>query len=194
MSVGISLSALALGIFNFWWSNRRKGRVHVGEPRTYALCVPSQGNVVLDLPLVFANDGPRTRVIRNLRLSAPRLCGGDLMVFMATHEVLGTAPNAATGRRFATAFVVPPNSASLQICEFQGTSLGPWKPGPFDVTVLVQFDEHVARWRAPLHKVAWCKSPEAWSTARVFTVRVDTGADFSRLLVHDNSDEPPASP
>jgi hypothetical protein len=145
--------------------------------------------VVLELPLVFANDGPRTRVIRNLRLNASDLCGDKLMVFMATHET----PNAATGRRFATAFVVPPNSASLILCEFQGPSVGSWTPRPFLVTVLLQFDEHLAGWRETVRTLSRRTSPEAWIEARAFSIRVDTGADFTRLLVHDNSDEPPAA-
>ena len=69
-SLLISFFALFFTIFSFWWMNWRKGKIIVGPPRSFAATSKSEdGLLIVQLPLVFYNDGAASQVIQNLRLT-----------------------------------------------------------------------------------------------------------------------------
>ncbi|WP_422734059.1 hypothetical protein ACN26Y_00345 [Micromonospora sp. WMMD558] len=73
-SMLIALSALAFTIASFWWMNVRRGRLSASAPHSFAASVaPDQ--VLLNLPLVFHNDGAAPIVVQNLRLRLERPAG-----------------------------------------------------------------------------------------------------------------------
>ena len=66
----ISTLALLFTIFSFWWMNWRRGKIIVGPPRSFAATSKSQDDLlIIQLPLVFYNDGAASQVIQNLRLT-----------------------------------------------------------------------------------------------------------------------------
>ena len=63
-SLLISFFALFFTIFSFWWMNWRKGKIIVGPPRSFAATSKSEdGLLIVQLPLVFYNDGAASQVI-----------------------------------------------------------------------------------------------------------------------------------
>lgn len=66
----ISLIALVLAIYSFYFINWRRGQIIVGSPSAYALCVQPEENGLtwVELPLSFYNDGASAQFIRNIRL------------------------------------------------------------------------------------------------------------------------------
>ena len=109
----ISVLALALSGFTFWWHNWRPGKVRVGTPHTYAGHTAAD-QLLLEFPFVFFNEGAETVIVDNLRVRLPEQ-NGEPLTFVATVERLGTD----TGRAFATPFFVGPGQAVRMICEFQ---------------------------------------------------------------------------
>jgi hypothetical protein len=111
----ISILALIFTIFSFWWMNWRKGKLHVGSPRTYAAFGSLEARMVLEFPFVFFNDGPMPIFIQNLRLVFSDETQIRPINFIATVKKLGKDEE----RAFATQFPVRGREALLLICEFQ---------------------------------------------------------------------------
>ena len=69
-SMLISFFALFFTIFSFWWMNWRRGKIIAGPPRSFAATSNGEdGLFIIQLPLVFYNDGAASQVIQNLRLT-----------------------------------------------------------------------------------------------------------------------------
>ena len=102
-SLIISCLALAFTIFSFWWMNWRKGQLIVGPPRSYAACLNgSNGLIILQLPLVFYNDGAATQVVQNLRLSLEQKNKkSKVLHFNNTLSDLASDSNKKWARQFA---------------------------------------------------------------------------------------------
>ena len=111
----ISTSALLFTVASFWWMNWRKGKLHVGTPRSYAATGSAEGKVIIELPLDFFNDGPTPIIVRNLRLVLPVNEATLNLRFEATVDKIGTDQ----GRTLATQFPVRGREALLLTCEFQ---------------------------------------------------------------------------
>ncbi len=111
-SLIISLLAIGLAAFSFWWLNWRPAKLYVATPPTYA--GHGSEKLLLEFPFVFYNSGARPVVVDNLRLQLPT-DGGEPLHFTATVEKLGTDE----GRAFATPFFVGSRQAVKLICEFQ---------------------------------------------------------------------------
>jgi len=66
----ISTLALIFTIFSFWWMNWRRGKIIVSPPRSFAAASMSEDDLlIIQLPLIFYNDGAASQVIQNLRLT-----------------------------------------------------------------------------------------------------------------------------
>lgn len=111
----ISILALFFTIFSFWWMNWRKGKLHVGTPRSYAAFGSLEARMVLEFPFVFFNDGPMPIIVQNLRLVFSDEKQTQPLIFMATVKEIGNHQY----RAFATQFPVRGREALLLICEFQ---------------------------------------------------------------------------
>jgi hypothetical protein len=94
--------------------NWRKGKLHVGEPRTYAAQGSVMGKMVVVLPFIFFNDGPTPIIVENLRLVFTSL-DGEPLTYWATVKKLVTQED----RTLATQFAVLGREAKHLICEFQ---------------------------------------------------------------------------
>jgi len=63
----ISILALALSGFTFWWHNWRPGKLCLGTPHTYAGHTAAD-KLLLEFPFVFFNKGAKTVIVDNLRV------------------------------------------------------------------------------------------------------------------------------
>lgn len=110
-AIFISIFALLFTTFSFWWQNWRSGKIVVGAPRTYA-AFADKNKVVMHLPFVFFNNGPKPKLIENLRIELEGYPAP--LVFNATVGKLGSDE----GRKFATQFPLHGNKAECIICDF----------------------------------------------------------------------------
>ena len=66
----ISALAVLFTLFSFWWMHWRRGRIIIGPPRSFAATSKGKNDLlIVQLPLVFYNDGAASQVVQNLRLS-----------------------------------------------------------------------------------------------------------------------------
>lgn len=114
----ISILALTFTIFSFWWMNWRKGKIIVGPPRTYALATPGENDLLLvELPLVFYNNGAATQVIQNLRLTLEQNDKkSSILIFNNTESNLA---DAKSERHWAWQFAIEGRKAYSNIFSFQ---------------------------------------------------------------------------
>lgn len=166
-SLIISILAVGLAAFSFWWLNWRPAKLYVATPPTYA-GHGSERKLLLEFPFVFYNAGARPVVVDNLRIQLP-MDGGEPLHFNATVEKLGTDE----GRAFATPFFVGSRQAMKLICEFQRN------PGKliFDAReYTIQLDARLngrSEWQE-LHTFILTVTPKALETLG------------TRLIVHQN--------
>ena len=108
----ISALAVLFTLLSFWWLHWRKGQIVVGPPRSFA--ATSQGKdglLIVQLPLVFYNDGAASQVVQNLRLSLVQNT-----IRSAILDFNNTAPDLVSGytREWARQFAVEGRSTPLQ--------------------------------------------------------------------------------
>ena len=165
----ISLLALLFTVFSFWWINARRGRLRVFPPRSYAAFGSETAKLVVDLPLLFFNDGPAPYCVTNLRLCFEGEKGVRALTFVATKGKLGTDQD----RTFATQFPVRGRDALLLIREFQR------EPGGLVFEV----------GSYPMRLEAQLQASTKWRPLARFPLRVNPkGASVinTQFLVHDN--------
>ena len=173
-AVVISSSALGFTVFSFWWMNWRKGMIKLGSNlRSYAACA-TQKKLLIEVPLIFFNNGAVPLVIENLRLFFPKIPEKDKYLFFnATVSKLGTDD----GRGFAKPFSVRGGDVIELICEFQNpsTSFAFEKDSyPFEIQALLG---HEGDW-VTLNKY-------------VLNVRENQIKTLNeRLITHDNQAQP----
>lgn len=121
----LALGALILGglallistcslLFLMWWTRWRKGKLHVGRPRAFA--VSSRPDLLLlQIPVVFYNDGAVPIIVNDLKLAMGSGEQARTLGLAATVTRVGTDD----GRAFATQFPVPARQAVFLILEFQ---------------------------------------------------------------------------
>jgi hypothetical protein len=119
----LSSLALLFTIFSFWWMNWRRGRLIVGNPHSFAAVSKGENDlVVVQLPLVFYNDGAAAHVVQSLRLQLEQ---GDKKssVLYFNNTLASLASN--EGRQWARQFAVEGRSSYFSVFVFQR------KPGKF---------------------------------------------------------------
>lgn len=163
----ISLAALGFTLYSFWWMNWRKGTLRVFVPSASASVVIA-GKMVFHLPIIFFNDGPTSKIIRNLRLRFLQEPPTPPMKFVATIAKVGTDED----RAFATQFPVRGQEAKLIICDFQRN--------PADL--LPQAGAYAMELEGIL------KEGREWTRLASFslTIRESHLPGINRLLVHDD--------
>jgi len=114
-AVAIGVFALLFTVFSFWWMNWRKGKLIIGKPTTYA-AVAQEKLLIVQLPLVFYNDGAVARIVSNLRLrleqdgrTAPVLYFNNTVEDMVSNE----------GRRWSRQFAVKGHESYTSVFVFQ---------------------------------------------------------------------------
>lgn len=70
-SLVIAVAALAFTIASFWWMNVRRGSLTAYPPHSFAAS-SAPDRLLINLPLVFFNDGAAPIVVQNLRLRLER--------------------------------------------------------------------------------------------------------------------------
>ena len=119
----ISTLALLFTMFSFYWMNWRKGSLIVGPPRSFAACSGGENNnIIIQLPLIFYNNGAAAQVVQNLRLTLEQ---GDKK--SAVLYFNNTVPDLASSdsREWARQFAVEGRKSYSSIFVFQR------KPGGF---------------------------------------------------------------
>lgn len=111
----ISGFALLFSIASFYWMNWRRGRIHVGPPKSYVTMGSQDAKLTMKLPLVFFNSGAIPIVIQDLQLVFVGEKSPDPLVFTATSPML----EKSEGRALAFQFPVRGREAASLICEFQ---------------------------------------------------------------------------
>jgi hypothetical protein len=115
----LSILALVFTIFSFWWMNWRRGKIIVGIPRSFAATSGGkQGLVMVQLPLVFYNDGAATRIIQNLRLTLEQ--NGEKSSILHFNNTLGNLAS-NDNRQWARQFAVEGRKSHSSIYVFQRT-------------------------------------------------------------------------
>jgi hypothetical protein len=115
-AVFISFLALVFTIFSFYWMNWRKAKhLIVGKPVSYAASAQKE-LLVVQLPLVFYNDGAATHIVSNLRLrleqggkEAPPLLFNNTVDDLSSNE----------GRKWARQFAVKGRDSYASVFVFQ---------------------------------------------------------------------------
>jgi hypothetical protein len=168
----IATCALLFTVGSFWWLSARAGKLQiVGEPRSYSFA--AQGNLMLNLPLVFNNSRPLAAVAVNLRLRLDAPGFPSVVTFVATHD--GVTPT-ASGRQMATSLVIQGRETRLICCEFIAEPYDVVLAGPMSLPVTVE--ALIARgWRQP-----------GWRPLLTFPLRLPQQAvdHRSRYLTYDN--------
>lgn len=119
----ISSLALLFTIFSFWWMNWRRGRLVIGKPQSFAAVSKGENDLLLvQLPLVFYNDGATAHVVQSLRLhleqedkKSSALYFNNTLASLVSNE----------GRQWARQFAVEGRSSYSSVFVFQR------KPGKF---------------------------------------------------------------
>lgn len=99
----ISALAVIFTLFSFWWLHWRRGRIIVGPPRSFAATSTGKdGLLIVQLPLVFYNDGAASQVVQNLRLSLVQdVNRSAILYFYSTVTDLANADTRKWARQFA---------------------------------------------------------------------------------------------
>ena len=113
----ISFLALFFAIFSFWWINQRRGKIIVGPPRSFAATSRSEdGLLIVQLPLVFYNDGAASQVIQNLRLTLSQ--NGNRSAILYFNNTVPDLVNTQT-RKWARQFAVEGCKSYSSVFVFQ---------------------------------------------------------------------------
>jgi len=119
----ISTLALLFTIFSFWWMNWRKGKIIVGPPRSFAATSKGEDDLlIIQIPLVFYNDGAASQVIQNLRLTLVQ--NGNRSAILYFNNTVSDLVNTKT-REWARQFAVEGRKSYSSVFVFQR------KPGNF---------------------------------------------------------------
>jgi hypothetical protein len=112
----ISLCALAFTLFSFWWLNWRKGKIIVGSPRSFAAVSNGENDLLMvQLPLIFYNDGAAVRIVQNLRLTLKQNgVSSEILYFNNTISDLASDNE----KKWASQFVVRKRSYHSSIFVF----------------------------------------------------------------------------
>jgi len=113
----ISIFALFFTIFSFWWMNWRKGKIIVGPTRSFAATSKSEDDLlIIQLPLVFYNDGAASQVIQNLRLTLVQ--NGNRSAILYFNNTVPDLVNTKT-REWARQFAVEGRKSYSSVFVFQ---------------------------------------------------------------------------
>ena len=113
----ISTLALLFIIFRFWWMNWRRGKIIVGPPRSFAATSKGEDDLlIVQLPLVFYNDGAASQVIQNLRLTLVQ--NGNRSAILYFNNTVPDLVNAKT-REWACQFAVKGRNSYSSVFVFQ---------------------------------------------------------------------------
>lgn len=155
--------------------NWRRGRLLVGPPRSFAATVQGgNGLLIIQLPLVFYNNGAIALVVENLRLTLDHANGqSPILVFNNTLANLASNED----RQWARQFAVESRSSFSSVFVFQR------KPSNF------QFIAGTCRAR-----LEGRLSPSTeWRTLLTFDIQTPAEAldtlNGGQLIVHDNDSE-----
>jgi hypothetical protein len=170
-AITVAAVALLFTVFSFWWLHWRKGSISVGEPRTFsAASQVGSPRLIVELPLVFTNDGAAPRTVQNLELELSQHGFKTLLRFNNTRDrLLGE-------HQWATQFVVPGRTSVPMVCAFQGPgNLFPFLEGPCACSLRALLDRS-----------------GQWQLVGAFvlnvTEQVATGIHSGRALAYDNYD------
>lgn len=167
-AVIISIAALAFTVLSFWWMNWRKGKLIVGPPRSFALASPGEDQIlIIQLPLVFYNNGAATQVVQNLRMTLEQ--SGKKSPIL---DFNNTVSDLASGgeRQWAKQFAIEGRKAYSSIFVFQRT------PGKF----VPSLGKCAAILEAKLYE------DMEWMTLLVFDLNIKRTDNLNCLLTYDN--------
>jgi hypothetical protein len=152
--------------------NWRRGELIVGTPRSFAAtCGGEEGNLIVQLPLVFYNSGAATHIVQNLRLTLEQ--EGKKSTYLYFNNTLSNLSSNEKGE-WARQFAVEGRKSYSLIFVFQR------KPGKF------------------VFKLGECKAilegklndKDRWETLLTFDMQTPESAigplNSGRLIAHDN--------
>lgn len=115
VTVSIAVLALLFTLFSTWWLYFRRGRIMVPKPRAIEAGGSYDDKLVIGVPLVFANSGPATRVVRNLRLRIEGDSDSRPLSWQRTRREIMNPENS----EFARPFPVQGRDAVEKLIQFQ---------------------------------------------------------------------------
>ena len=118
----IATLALLFTVGSFWWLQARQGRLRSYPPHTFAFA-GNPGQVLIRLPLVLYNTGPRPIIVQEMRLSFPKETGAAPLLWRASTSQI--KPDTNDGRQLPAVFYVPGRQAQQHFVEFGIDSADP---------------------------------------------------------------------
>ena len=141
-AIFISILALVFTVGSFWSMNWRTGKLIVGEPRSYAANILSNGELFMHFPFVFYNSGPLPLFIQNLRIVFPNESPTMPLVFTATVDKLATDEGSA----IATQFPLNGRDTILLICTFHRTKGKTFQVGKYPMELQAMLKNNNKGW------------------------------------------------
>lgn len=165
----IAVLALLFTVTSFWWLYARRGRLVVSEPHSFAIAASNGGLLLLRLPLVLYNTGPKAIVVQNLRAWFPGK--NDLLPLPWRTSRSQLKPASDDGHTFPAAFPVEGRGARQVFIEFGGPFPGfAIEKGVYNVRV-----EAVMSHRP------------RWTTILKFDLRINLVDDLGQYIAYDNT-------
>jgi hypothetical protein len=113
----ISGMAVLFTLFSFWWMHWRRGKIIVGPPRSFAATSKGKDDLlIVQLPLVFYNDGAASQVVQNLRLSLVQNQNRSAILYF--NNTVPDLANAGT-REWARQFAIEGRKSYSSVLAFQ---------------------------------------------------------------------------
>lgn len=167
----IATCALVFTVASFWWIHARQGKLRGFEPHTYAAVVGGAELLLIRLPLVLYNTGPKPIVVQNLRLMFPDgPAGFGGLPWRNTRSQLKPVPEDLGD--LPAVFAVPGRTAQPWFIEFGGPFPG----------IVPEAREYIVRVEAKLgHR------RQDWTTVLTFPLRAQNMTNPSAYIAHSNN-------
>jgi hypothetical protein len=168
----ISALAVLFTLFSFWWLHWRRGRIIVGPPRSFAATSTGKdGLLIVQLPLVFYNDGAASQVVQNLRLNLVQDVNRSAILHF--YSTVADLANADT-RKWARQFAIEGRNSYSSVFVFQQS------PGNFIFAA--------GKCQATLE--GKLNNQDSWKVLLTFDLQTPAGSvqalNSGKLIVYDN--------
>jgi hypothetical protein len=171
-AVLVAAIALVFSVASFWWLNARRGKQIVTEPHAFVIAGSDSTVLILRFPVVIANSGARTTVVRDIQFRFSSDTGQVLpLPWRGTYSILPGGPESV--REYPTPFAVPPREAIPLNIEFGGPFPGlAVEPGKTYSVEIEVIPTHRNVWR-PVVKFDLPVPQKPWHLLAVHTMVED---------------------
>ena len=164
----IPVLALFFTIGSFWYIYRRRGKLRVYSPHSFALYFAPRDGLAIRVPLVFEATGAKTFVVQNLRLSFIDYPEIEPLLWSSTKDRV--QPESGEKNDVPAVFAIAGNTAIREFVEFQGK--------------FPAFDQHRRDYSVRIE--GYIGNKNEWIEILTFTLYTTNITDFNRYLAYKN--------